>query len=289
MAENEVDESSITRVYVSGLPPSMTKEQLRSHFAGKFSVTDAHGVSDRRIGFVGFSSHEDAGSAVKYFNKSFFRMSKITVTLAKPIQVKRDTLGQAAPVSRKHLRHQVRQQGQAEIISRKRKRDTREDNDRAAKAPVGEPGRSGGAEHPEATSKTRKEEEETVQEDPVSEQNAEEPTKTNASASDTDWLRGKTSRLLDLVDETDQDIKTPPYAADPVRDHDPTTIDHGGDEVVTPSSDEPQTPYVPNARLFIRNLPFDAQEEGLRDTFSRYGRISEVSADTPCFCHPALL
>src|ERR1700761_7850110 len=124
MAATEDDDglSITTRIYVSGLPPSTTSEQVRSHFAasGKYTVTDAHFIPDRRIAFVGFSNHEDAKQAVQYFNRTFVRMSKISVTLAKPVQVRRDAHGQAVPVS--------------ERSSRKRKRNARDDGEHAREA-----------------------------------------------------------------------------------------------------------------------------------------------------------
>lgn len=74
-----------TRVFVSGLPPSCSNDQLRSHFAGRFQVTDAHVLPKRRMGFVGFKSNDAATQAVKYFNRTYMKMSKISVDLARPV------------------------------------------------------------------------------------------------------------------------------------------------------------------------------------------------------------
>lgn len=74
-----------SRVFVSGLPPTLANEQLRKHFSSKFEVTDAHIIPNRRIGFVGFASHEQAKDAVAYYNKTFIRMSRITAELARPV------------------------------------------------------------------------------------------------------------------------------------------------------------------------------------------------------------
>ena len=74
-----------TRVFVSGLPPTCSNDQLRNHFATRFQVTDAHVLPKRRMGFVGFKDHEAAQSAVKYFNKTFLKMSKISVDIARPV------------------------------------------------------------------------------------------------------------------------------------------------------------------------------------------------------------
>jgi multiple RNA-binding domain-containing protein 1 len=74
-----------TRVFVSGLPPTLTNEQLKKHFATRFQVTDAHVLPKRRIGFVGFKSSDVAQQAVSYFNKTYMKMSKISVDIAKPV------------------------------------------------------------------------------------------------------------------------------------------------------------------------------------------------------------
>lgn len=74
-----------TRVFVGGLPPTCTNDQLKKHFATRFQVTDAHVLPKRRMGFVGFKSHEAAQQAVKHFNKTYMKMSKIAVDIARPV------------------------------------------------------------------------------------------------------------------------------------------------------------------------------------------------------------
>ena len=273
MAESIADLSPVTRIFVSGLPPSMTTEQLRLHFSSKFTVTDSHVVPDRRIGFLGFMDHETAKSAVKYFNRSFVKMSKISVTLAKPVDLKRDASGQAAPIS---LRRSGQVRESQEYLSKKRKREEHDDGERARQqnpqpalekeGPERETGLSVASQETRHPAENMQTESSTIQ------------------ASDSDWLRGKTSRLLDLMDEDDpnlapspvaiqMDLEEPSNTSHANTQGDPThpKFDEDGDEPTSISLS------IPNARLFVRNLPFNASESSVREAFSPYGRISEVS------------
>ncbi|KAJ2982649.1 hypothetical protein NQ176_g1243 [Zarea fungicola] len=75
-----------SRIFVRGLPSSITEAEFRKHFSkGNREVTDVKLMAQRRIGYVGYKLPEDAATAVKYFNKSYVRMSKISVEPARAI------------------------------------------------------------------------------------------------------------------------------------------------------------------------------------------------------------
>ncbi|KAI9660796.1 MAG: Multiple RNA-binding domain-containing protein 1 [Alyxoria varia] len=74
-----------SRIFVRDLPPSCNEQDFRKHFASKHAITDVKFFPRRRIGYVGFKSSQDALSAVQYFNKTFIRMSRIHVELARSI------------------------------------------------------------------------------------------------------------------------------------------------------------------------------------------------------------
>ncbi|KAJ5106327.1 Multiple RNA-binding domain-containing protein 1 [Penicillium angulare] len=112
-----------TRVFVSGLPPTCSNDQLRNHFAARFQVTDAHVMPKRRMGFVGFKSAEAAQDAVKYFNKTFLKMSKISVDIARPIDSKPTERGH--PTRHRDAAHDISSSDSA----LKRKRDTEKSQD----------------------------------------------------------------------------------------------------------------------------------------------------------------
>ncbi len=83
-----------SRIFIKGLPPTISEEEFRRHFSAKQPLTDAKLIAHRRIGYVGYSSPAAARQAVKYFDRSFIRLSKIGVELARPV---RRPLGPPAP------------------------------------------------------------------------------------------------------------------------------------------------------------------------------------------------
>jgi multiple RNA-binding domain-containing protein 1 len=74
-----------SRIFIKGLPPTISEDEFKKHFSAKHEITDAKLISHRRIGYVGYKTPEDAAKAVKYFNRSFIRMSKIGVEIARPV------------------------------------------------------------------------------------------------------------------------------------------------------------------------------------------------------------
>lgn len=90
MSTNHTDPDPATakssRLFVKNLPPNITEADFLKHFSAQGRpVTDVKLIPHRRIGFVGYKSHDDAARAVKYFHRSFIRMSRIDCDLAKPV------------------------------------------------------------------------------------------------------------------------------------------------------------------------------------------------------------
>ena len=80
-----------SRIFIKGLPPNLSEADFRKHFSAQGrEVTDVKLIPQRRIGYVGYKSAEDASKAIKYFNKSYIRMSKIAVEPAKAVSVERE-------------------------------------------------------------------------------------------------------------------------------------------------------------------------------------------------------
>ena len=74
-----------SRIFVKNLPPNIREEDFKKHFAQLAQPTDTKLIAKRRIGYVGYRSAEEASKAVKYYNRSFIRMSKIAVEFAKSV------------------------------------------------------------------------------------------------------------------------------------------------------------------------------------------------------------
>lgn len=124
-------------------------------------------------------------------------------------------------------------------------------------------------------------------------------------ATDDEWLRSRTSRVLDLLDDDDEPPPLkPPAPAQGDNEHGAdaqmtgTDANHEPAEAAQPdapeveeSASEPQKEEEKaedaeiqtirkTARLFVRNLPYSATEDDLNDHFGQYGPVEEVRTRT---------
>ncbi|KAJ5374183.1 Nucleotide-binding alpha-beta plait [Penicillium concentricum] len=338
-----------TRVFVGGLPPTCSNDQLKKHFATRFQVTDAHVLPKRRMGFVGFKSHEDAQQAVKHFNKTFMKMSKIAVDIARPIDSndaedahptrRRDTTNANDASLDYNLKRKRDGENKSDpklqeylsLMGSSSKTRTWANDDEMIKPSVDTvpvinqsaqeeeeelqelPSHPKKAKIEKAPAVTEPEQPETMVVDKIEEEEAQETPEQDNSAepeaeaapvSDADWLRSKTSRLLGLLDEEEQDefdqhkavapttaptrAASPPSSSgdkSPRRDEESRTA---AIEKIAPNTTDVEnsteaTPVDPNidlirnsARLFLRNLAYDTTESDLQPIFERFGKIEEI-------------
>ncbi|KAI5358235.1 Putative RNA recognition motif domain, nucleotide-binding alpha-beta plait domain superfamily [Septoria linicola] len=332
-----------SRIFVKGLPPTFDEAQFRKHFGQKGQVTDAKIFPNRRIGYVGFKTSEDAEKAVKYFNKTFIRMSRIGVEIARPID--------ESPVSRRNPTAKVtgaNEQPVAEDNKLKRKRDsgskkryeaTQDDpklkeflesyKSRADKkaleiepavqpvnedtAGLVEAGESDDEyeQVPKKTKRTKSDSKTSEDDAPMVDapvevvvaESAEDNPATHGQQdeaadkqpmTDADWARSRTSRLLGLLDDDEDDVTparqiesaseaeevspetqpekhttVPPQAATSI----PTPPAEEQDEGV---ADKDIEAVRSTMRLFVRNLPFDVKYEDLEAEFSPFGNLEQI-------------
>lgn len=103
----------------------------------------------------------------------------------------------------------------------------------------------------------------------------------NETKSDSDWLRGKTSRVLDLTG----DVGIQPFVGPDTSREDDASASSGYDELDTkmpapaPEVQHEVDEVLPSGRLFVRNLPYGANEAEIESLFSRSGKVNEVSFD----------
>lgn len=111
-------------------------------------------------------------------------------------------------------------------------------------------------------------------------------------ATDDDWLRSRTSRLLDLVDPMDavaqkapnNPSQSSPQLEEPVAPEDVDIpadqriiAEEAIDEEVPLGSSDPTVEVIQTSgRLFVRNLPYSVTEDDLRKLFESYGTLEEV-------------
>ncbi|KIM98019.1 hypothetical protein OIDMADRAFT_129789 [Oidiodendron maius Zn] len=326
-----------SRVFVKGLPPTISEEEFRTHFSAQQAITDAKLIPHRRIGYVGYKTPEAAAKAVKYFNKSFIRMSKIGVELARPIS------DSTLPLSRKAQREQEKEKAILERRERleetastklnagqKRKRGDVEADPRLVEfleimRPASKPktwdtqlvdnptNESPTTAQTEVfTGEESDEEYEAVPEklktelmpevpsglvpaarEPVEPAEGENivPDPMAPDATDDDWLRKRTNRLLDLIDPDDilagkeasrsggVNHVTETEVSEPTPDKS-EELPPPAEEEWEGLEDERPDPVIDaiksNGRLFVRNLPYSATEDDLREHFAPYGVLEEI-------------
>jgi multiple RNA-binding domain-containing protein 1 len=112
------------------------------------------------------------------------------------------------------------------------------------------------------------------------------PANANApDATDDDWMRSRTNRLLDLMDPTDiaagtvhVEVMNAPMVDSTTNV--PKSVESPVVEVDADIEEEKPDPIIEaiksNGRLFVRNLPYTATEQDLREHFQQYGSLEEV-------------
>lgn len=111
-------------------------------------------------------------------------------------------------------------------------------------------------------------------------------------ATDDEWLRSRTNRLLDLVDPDDQSFAARTAPGTDAPSHIPTSTGPKEEQPVSDAAvgqpdesaepgdgDDAESLIHKTARLFVRNLPYAATEDNLRARFEKFGAIQEVCND----------
>ena len=97
---------------------------------------------------------------------------------------------------------------------------------------------------------------------------------------DGDWLRARTNRVLDLVDVQEVPTKESEHAVSEGNNNSSSGSYHEAEPYMTAPSHVVQhglEESLANGRLFIRNLPYSVDEADVKNLFSKYGKVDEVS------------
>ncbi len=336
----------------------MDAEEFKKHFAKQSAITDVKFMPHRRIGYVGYKSPEDAASAVKYYNKSFIRTSRIGVEIARSVEEQsalklgslsanalnsnhtckgEDVPAKAAVDGKKKRKFEtaLNERSSAKLqefleVMQPPSRSKTWQNQAAATQSVtdstievfgrgyngagsdeeyesvpkklknerGSEGKTQVFEPPKRETGPPQSEEATKRARIGTEADTQELSDALPVASDADWLRSRTSRLLGLVDDDNVE-----HGASPEHEevHQKVTQTRVEGAEVSGSADEgiqmndeasetketamasPSTEVedrnLGNGRLFVRNLTYTITEEELRQHFAAgaYGAIKEVS------------
>jgi multiple RNA-binding domain-containing protein 1 len=105
--------------------------------------------------------------------------------------------------------------------------------------------------------------------------------------SDKDWLRSKAGTLLEDNEEEGLGIdleqavesKEPPGTDYPPPGEELEIIEEPVEEDEDKNSNDTVEKIKRHGRLYLRNLPFTATEEDLRDKFGAFGELEEVRSD----------
>ncbi|KAK4166682.1 putative multiple RNA-binding domain-containing protein [Cladorrhinum sp. PSN259] len=347
-----------SRVFVKNLPPSISEAEFRKHFSAQGrDVTDVKLIPHRRIGFVGYKSPEDAEKAVKYFNRSFIRMSKIAVDFATPIAEfipnpavqhapGRDAANNTKTTNLIKPRASEVEPSEDDANSKKRKRDPTDESDpkfqeylevmghapkkakdlqglgvmQSAVTTTAVPAalmEAGESDDEYEDIPTRPSKQPAQQAAPVPtpdqvqaaaipapaeaidlpvrqlpEESASAAPQVSVDATDDDWLRSRTNRLLDLVDPDDLAFSGRPSA--PISVNVPASAPQEQPQDVVPDAEDVDEKMddvsaqvkgpedvikmiEKTSRLFLRNLSYTVTEDDVREHFNKYGTLDEVN------------
>ncbi|KAI5807657.1 hypothetical protein DFH27DRAFT_547203 [Peziza echinospora] len=340
--------ASSSRIFIKNLPlKDFTEDDLKTHFKKFSAITDAKLIPNRRIAYIGYKSPEDAEKAVRYFNKTFIRMSKIMVEIARPIadaELPRPWSAYTPGSSAYDRKHTKPVEPTSPTNPLKRKLDEADAKDAklqeymevmqpVSKAKIWSNGDLGTVDHDavkviqaeegesddeyvEITTKKNSSKEQSaaqvpeptidyaMTDAPAGNVNNEPDVPEDASAApvtDDDWLRSKTSRLLDLEDNIEEHfarvtsigqapVRPAPRPVEVVAEDTTENIEETNPTVsemektnqpAKASEEQKETDTVAEAitkssRLFVRNLHYSTTEDELRELFSQFGEVLEA-------------
>ncbi|KAF5811229.1 putative RNA recognition motif domain, nucleotide-binding alpha-beta plait domain superfamily [Helianthus annuus] len=283
----------LSRICVKNLPKHATEERIRDYFSQKGEVTDAKLMrtrdgKSRQFGFVGFRTEKEAAEALKFFHGSFMDTYRLTCEIARQV----GDSEMPRPWSRHSLKKQEKPTMEKKESVKSSKKVTSEPKNDTENGDlqfqeflqVMQPrtkSKLWSNDMLEATQE--KDGNKKVQLKEGKPKLNSESDKVNEigdkSLSDMDYFKSRVKK-----DWSDSDADDVEEAENDDDDGEIEKIDdmnpenpNETDDVDEPSSSlEDEDDVLQTGRLFVRNLPYTASEDDLREHFSKFGSVSEV-------------
>lgn len=266
----------MSRIIVKGLPKEVTEHEIRSHFSEHGQISDVKLLrtdtgKSRRFAYVGFRSDQEATSAIRHFNNSFFRSCKLTVEAA----LSKSDSSLPKPWSKHSQANKPSQQPQdkPQIEPQPKKIDLQERKKKLLglftdRSPEEQLQLQQYLEAVKPKTKIRAWENDAIP-------NVVVETVLDKRSSGRGEAVAKSHVTFQDQDDSDseyQDLATSP----------PVLESGSSDEEVSPPTAEPPqekgdfSTIAESGRLFVRNLSFDCSEKDLEELFSQFGPLASV-------------
>ncbi|KAH8622419.1 multiple RNA-binding domain-containing protein 1 [Alternaria alternata] len=246
-----------SRIFVRGLPPKFSEDDVRRHFGSlKLPVTDVKYFPHRRIGYVGYKTPEDAAKALN--DTSVAPADEAVPEVAVPEDESDD---------------------EYQVISKKPK---------IAEEPaavVANP-------QPTAAEASATELQVEVADGGDAMEDVQgAPAVEQGPVSDADWLRSRTNRVLELVEDdeapSNATVATVPQETAPqthVTAASSPGVVEAQPELQPQAEEQPDNAAAPDeedkiretGRLYLRNLHYEVTEDEIKEQFSKHGALEEV-------------
>jgi multiple RNA-binding domain-containing protein 1 len=308
--------ASATRVCIKNLPLNTTEDDLKEFLVEsskqKLEITDckvlknAKGKS-RKVAFVGFRHEDQASFVVETFDKSFLRMSRLSVEAALPKKNETDpaTVPAAVP-TREKSKNEASTKEHFTVTQAGKKASKFWGNDEEGILPVPVPVKEDGksvasssSEDSSSSSSSSSSETSKTEDDMAVDAAADKAKEKTPVISDMDFLRSKQGGADELAEGDNHESSS--SSSSESDDSDDSASNADNDETTVEKKKEPQVQQdveqgnkkqevevdsdddlvdankdeVSQSRLFVRNLPFGTAEEELADYFSSFGKVTE--------------
>ncbi|KAI8097768.1 uncharacterized protein BX664DRAFT_293484 [Halteromyces radiatus] len=298
----------MSRLIIKNLPKDLTEDKFRAHFAKKGEVTDAKLMrtssgQSRRFGFIGYRSNKVAEDALNHFNGTFINTSKIIVEKAIPYGSEniprgwsKYTEGTSAHARLTGANKQTASKSEFQVEETDAFRKQKEkliEHINQLKADEQDPKLKEYLDVMTSRSKGQ-----TWTNDDLATLKSYTDSKLSQDQ-DTQVMKSTAAAIHDSDDELYDELPSIKKDQSTTKNIDNNDEDIGDDD----DNNKEDTEMVDNddiperakqimeqenkksddisliedtGRLFLRNLPYSCSEEDLRETFSKYGPLSEV-------------